>query len=1163
MEEKPVLIAPALYLRFAGSDIGRWKLLVDQHIEHSVLGYGVVVDVKGDSNGVILFITFEQDGLHPQPRKFPPQALEKCKYLALPQLLADQVRQLQPSSKGGLILNAPKPITKTNVETDPPKRKFDAQPITDPTSQKSQGAKLKPDIEFSDRSKPMFNLGEVVLVRNNPGLRGVICAKPFFSQDVWQYEVFISASQKSIYREKDLDTPGSDLQWGRLNDLLRNLALVKLRKPLTDNLYALYGSRTQFEVYQFKPALKFLSNPDQRMLIADEVGLGKTIEAGIIFLEMQARLEMNRVLIVCPSGLKVKWQDEMKLRFDEEFDILDMQKVRRFLQQYQQFGERMRLRGIVSLELLRRPELAEAIESQRINFDLVVIDEAHHCRNSGTLNHDIATVLSDNADAMLLLTATPLQMGNQDLFNLLRILSPGEFDDFEAFIERLEPNQFINRAAQILATGDHRQALKELRKVERTPEKQRFIGNPYYAEISRLLGQNHLIRMELVAAQRRLIELNTLASIFTRTRKREIDAKVPTRAAFNLVVRFTPAEQRFYSLVIQHVRDEFRMLHGSSFASGWVSIMRERQTASCISAARKRFAELAKQAAFSTEEDSFMDHSVMGEWRADEQDNGKSGGLNRFLKAIRGSAEPAVDSKFGIFLETIQKVHSEDQTSKIIIFSFFRATIEYLYTQLNEIGFGVLQLHGGFKVTDRQRIIDQFRSDPKIRILVSSDVGAEGLDFQFCNTIFNYDLPWNPMKVEQRIGRIDRFGQQSAKIRIYNLVLENSIESRILMRLYDRIGIFKQSIGDIEAILGEEVRELSKRVYTSQLSPEEEVRLTDQAASNILRRQQEMEEFEEKRLQFMGQEAIFSTLVNQTIESGSYISELEVRGLVETFILEAFEHSRLEWDDGGDSTAALEVNDDLANHLRGFIEKQRRNDQTAQEFLKILVVGKCIPLTFSSKLAYERKLLEFITFRHPLSLAAAAYWKERIDPARPVVYFGLQSDGIREGEFFFFVFTLDSLGAERNTRLVSVAVTPDEYDVYTDLSNKFLRLVQTSAVNINGTFPRIDQEDLARAEEVAKTYMALRRDEIEAEIKRSNDALVNARISALTQTYEAKRRRVEAALENAVEVRIRRMREAQLKNLEARYLTSRQETESQSEISVSFSMALRGIVKVV
>lgn len=293
----------------------------------------------------------------------------------------------------------------------------------------------------------------MVRLRRDKSKGGVIYSEPLLTERGWQYEVFFSSDDRRFLIEADLTSSvemevdeAGHIRFGNIDDLLRSLLLLKIRQPVAEFLYGVYASRTKFEVYQFKPALKFLGNPDQRLLIADEVGLGKTIEAGIIYLELHARLDLMRVLVVCPPALKLKWQDEMRSRFDENFTILESEHLNRLFDDYRRHGENTRLRGIVSLPLLRRRERAETIAEMGMHFDLVIIDEAHHCRNPTTLSHNIASVLSDNADAMLLLTATPLHLGNQDLFHLLNILDPGDFDYLESFEVRIVPNRYINRA---------------------------------------------------------------------------------------------------------------------------------------------------------------------------------------------------------------------------------------------------------------------------------------------------------------------------------------------------------------------------------------------------------------------------------------------------------------------------------------------------------------------------------------------------------------------------------------------------------------------------------------------------------------------------------------------------------------------------------------------
>ncbi|MDD5368138.1 MAG: SNF2-related protein [Anaerolineaceae bacterium] len=1129
------------FLKYAGTNPDRWDQLVGREINHPTFGSGQVNYVLVEGSDISIYVEFASASESGRQRCFGTKGLVPVENIDLPTPLAEKI--VGPAVPGFRRIRYGPVQTPLNP------------PVTTP-------------LEASDTShpEPKFSAGEEVCLKFDRTQRGRIIKARIFSAGEWNYEVYFSADDQRIIRETEIELWQPTIIWGSLNELLCDLALVKLRQPLGDALYALYSSRTLFEVYQFKPALKFLANPEQRMLIADEVGLGKTIEAGIIYLELQARLELDRVLIVCPSSLRQKWQDEMKARFDEEFVILDSQGARRFLDQLRLYGGAARLRGIISLELIRRKDLAEAFSDVRL--DLLIIDEAHHCRNTDTLANAVASVLAENADAALLLTATPLQMGQADLFNLLNILSPGEFDNFDAFIDRLEPNQFINRAAQILSTGDSTAAAVELRKVETTNQKQRFLGSPYYQEVLRILDRPYPSQQKLITAQRRLIELNTLSSVFTRTRKRDIQEKIPIRTAQTLPVTFTPEEKHYYNQVIEEVREEFYQSHRTGMGSGFVTIMKERQVASCITAYMRRQDKVDPETY--AEDLAFESDFVSEDEKFDADSDGEASPMAAFFNRSRRvhKLQPRTrsgwhDSKFDIFWTALKKVLDEDPQTKVLVFSFFRDTIDYLEEELSKRKVDVRAIHGGYKVLDRYQIIEQFRDNPQIRVLISSDVGSEGLDFQFCDTLFNYDLPWNPMKVEQRIGRIDRFGQVSDRVRIFNLVIEDSIESRILYRLYERIELFKRSIGDIEAILGEQIRELTQVVFSKHLSPQEEINRADQAAHNILMRKQEMDEFEQKKLQFLGQEAIFSTTVEKTIESGRYISDVEIKALVGTYIQAKFPLSRVEWNGPGDESFTLFANDDLVTEVKAFIFQKRKNDPSSQQFLQKLRPGQEIPMTFRSDLAFQRKLLEFITPRHPLAQAALEYWKGKSGGIKRAACIRLDTKTVPSGRYCFFIFTFRSAGIDKDTRIIPIVVSAENGDVYNDFSKQFLGLAQTCALPYDGGIACLDPSTLDQAEESALLYMTRERDVLCQEMKESNTALLNARRSAVEQSYQAKRKRIDTVRQKVNNQSIIRMYEGQLRNMEARYLAKIRDIQSKTEVQVSFSLELHGFAEVV
>jgi ATP-dependent helicase HepA len=1021
--------------------------------------------------------------------------------------------------------------------------------------------------------KPIFSRLEMVHVKGGSKKMGYIWKDPIPSDNGWQYEVMFSANEKIIFSEEDLVKVINNIKFGDATDLLRALLLVKLKNPLSDHLYGAHSSRTEFHVYQFKPALKFLNNPDQRLLIADEVGLGKTIEAGIIYLELQARLDLARILVVCPPALTYKWQDEMRSRFDEKFTIMDRQHLENFFQEYDQYGDSTRLRGIVTLHLIRRAEIAEQLAERKINFDFVIFDEAHHLRNPSTLSNAVANVISENADAMVFLTATPLHLGNQDLFHLLQILAPAEFDNLDAFSDRILPNKLINHVSQIIKNGEIKSAHERIKVLEIMKyDDKNFPNNPYYKETKNLLENGQLSTEDYVKVQRNLLELNSLSHIFTRTRKREVMIDAPIRDAHTLRIKFTPEEEEFYRSVIKFVKGDYRDRLGN-WVAGWATVMRERQAASCISAIRKKFSEELKNQHHVTREDLLEVADLSDDDNIDldtYEEAMKEIELPLFKKQTRkqrleslvniGNQIKDIDTKFDVFHQALLGVLKEDPSSKILVFAFFRGTLDYLHDKLQGLGFGVRIIHGDIKLDQRKSNVQQFKENQGINILLSSEVGSEGLDFQFCNTIFNYDLPWNPMKVEQRIGRLDRFGQKHKKIKIFNLIIENSIEERIFLRLYERIGIFKAAVGDLEAILGEEIRRISKEIFSSDLTPEQETNLAEQAARNLVRQQQELEEFEKERQSFMGQDRIFGDEIEEAILEGRYISGTEVEALVKSFANSAFSKKCLK-SDPEDPTCFLSLTDEIKGYMRKFLLKTKFNDQSSQSFLQRINHSHGLPVTFSSEVAYERKLVEFINFRHPLTRAALKFWDKKSED-NMVFKFSIQREKPPFGVYYFFIFRFHFQGLNQKILLEPVVIDSSSFEVQEEISQQLLSLIQSLDPKITAKHLEYKENEFDTAKKAAIFFMANQRDQKQTELEKINNSLIDARISALDHTFNVKSSRVKQYLESAKDPRIIRMRRAQLRNIESTYLNKYEEIDTARNCSVSYQLELPGMMMI-
>jgi SNF2 family DNA or RNA helicase len=403
---------------------------------------------------------------------------------------------------------------------------------------------------------PAFSKGDRVLVKALGNKVGIVDGEPRLLRGVWMYPVSLDPEEQSPYYPEDalesyipsknVEQLLAERRFAPARTFARSLIYKKLEKPLADNLYTFYASRTEFLVHQFKPVLKFLGSDYQRLLLADEVGLGKTIEAGIIITELEARLgSLSRVLVVCPSMLVPKWENELLRRFGQRFHILKANEFEAFLDRYLQYGEAERLRGICSLQILRRKKIVDRLRDVEPHFDVIVVDEAHHMRNPETLSSDLGEILCGISDAALFLSATPLQLGTQDLFNLLHLLVPEEFPDFSLFQDRISPNEHINDALRRL--HDPAAALQTLEKVRTTPQRERFERDPRYGEAVQLLrSAARLSREQAIYLQRQLAEMNSLSYVFTRTKKREVETEFPVREAHVIPVQFTEAEMEFY-----------------------------------------------------------------------------------------------------------------------------------------------------------------------------------------------------------------------------------------------------------------------------------------------------------------------------------------------------------------------------------------------------------------------------------------------------------------------------------------------------------------------------------------------------------------------------------------------------------------------------------------
>ena len=323
-----------------------------------------------------------------------------------------------------------------------------------------------------------------------------------------------------------------------IDELKILLTAQQLCNPTNDQLYSLNAARVDFVPYQFRPALKMIHSERPRILVADSVGVGKTIEAGLILRELQARDEdFESVLIICPKPLVAehKWRSEMK-RFDENFTELDGTSLREAINECDKDGAwPAALRKTVLPYSLMTKELLNGKGRQKglldledpIHFDLVIIDEAHHIRHSDTGAYKVVRYFTDNADAVVMLTATPVQTDDDDLYTLLNTLRPDVILDKKTFKEMQEPNAEINAAAQLIrhqAENWRSEAADHLSCAAQTSWGRSVIkDNPTYKKVmERLKSAQSLDRTTRVGILQDVESLHSFAGMINRTRRQDI-----------------------------------------------------------------------------------------------------------------------------------------------------------------------------------------------------------------------------------------------------------------------------------------------------------------------------------------------------------------------------------------------------------------------------------------------------------------------------------------------------------------------------------------------------------------------------------------------------------------------------------------------------------------
>ncbi|QDX81500.1 helicase [Denitratisoma sp. DHT3] len=673
----------------------------------------------------------------------------------------------------------------------------------------------------------------------------------------WHYEEELVAADAGGDDPLDLIREG---RYGRVDDLRSLLTHVHLAGRLANVVYAMGLTQTDFYPHQYKPLLTLLDSPVNGLLIADEVGLGKTIEAGLIWTELRARYDMRRLLVICPAMLREKWRTELSSRFGLDACIVDAAEL---LQELDSNENRERA-WIVSYQGIRVPGGWDPAESDTPRrsvrarladllhrnadreplLDLVIFDEAHYMRNEETGAWRTGSLLRDVSTHQLMLSATPINLGSDDLFNVLRLLDPDHFEYPEDFRNVVLANRPVIAASDAVRdpTSDADQILAAIREIkssrwfERSERVDRLIE-----EVEAVSEWTNERRIDIAA---KLERLNLLAHIVTRTRKREVQAERVVRDASVFEADMSPVERELYRAITEGTR-EYALANG--IEHGFLLSTPQRMVASSPAALLRTWRDDGLDA------DALavaMDETDEDEERLRETESRLKGWLaRRVLRDFDLGDLSRNDTKFAEFSQALKRFLSEDREAKAIVFTTFRPTARYVVDRLSAENVEAGLLMGGAEF-DKEAVLTAFREDRDCRVLVCTDIVAEGMDLQFCRLVVNYDLPWNPMRIEQRIGRIDRIGQRSKRILVWNFVHKDTIDALILARLAKRIGVFESTFGETEEILGQ-VRRLEDILLSRHLTAEEEARLIEEVALAIENAKRKQEELEREAIQLV------------------------------------------------------------------------------------------------------------------------------------------------------------------------------------------------------------------------------------------------------------------------------------------------------------------------
>ena len=787
------------------------------------------------------------------------------------------------------------------------------------------------------------------------------------------------------------------------------------------------------------------------------------------------------------------------------------------------------------------------------HFDLVIIDEAHHIRN-GSLDKDKAYAYKcvryfcEHADAVVMLTATPLQTSDDDLFTLMNLLRPDVIMDKDVFRMMSRPNEFIYRCSHAIrgaGEGWRETAIAELTNIKSTQWGENVIAkNPLYADIIGRLEKPEISREERVKLVSDVESLHSFSTMLNRTRRKDIQ-DFCIRRSYTVETSFTPQQYDLHNELLKFEFDALAKLHKVRNIPFMMSTIR-RQAASCIFGLAPHIRDLITRRFDQMVEDPDVD---LDEYDLDAKATSTLMSLAQHVLNLADML-PEEDPKLESVLKIIDEKQKQDN-NKIILFSSFRHTLSYLERKLRTLNYRVAQINGSIKDDDRRALRERFeldKSDPDaLDILLFTEVGSEGLDYQFCDTMINYDLPWNPMRIEQRIGRIDRRGQKSEAVNIYNIITADTVDADIYSRCLMRIGIFERSIGECEEVLGEIGAQIEQIAVSTVLTDEERRIKLEQMADNEVRRMQELSKLEDEERALFGFDLSNYTAAKEIKDAESpWISPLNIQRLVERYLRDRLGEGQ--YIIGASELKLIRLSKEARMMLLEDFRKLSNIKSALKRRWENYLKGSepMHKLTFTSETASKERKAFFITPVHPLVKQAARYYA-----TSNVSYIHLEyySDELPEGTYPFSIYAWSYVGLNPMFRIVPVCGSDLIAAELTDI----LQEAETSPIHSTvdkGMWAGLEGRHIALWQREKESYLA------------SIQSTANYKLESISSNYRNRKRTLEQKIRDAFEEKIRRMYQSELNTATEKYQVKVAEINDRaSRADIHTALIANGIIE--